>query len=629
MKLEELERKIYRPESDLGERPEPPEIFEPGRKEEKAKLGEWPTREKRKLSPQQKKYLHLAGLSFAVVFLLAAGLMFWRGFISFDKEKVKLEIKGPERAVSGDEITYTIRYKNNSQTALKNVRLVFYYPEESLPLSGRDLIQALDLKDLGPGQENQTELKARIIGAKDSQKKALAKLSYKPLNMSSDFESQAEFSTVILLVPLILDFDLPERLVSGQSFSFSLEYLNQSEVVFKDLELRLEYPAGFNLKSAEPQPSERDNVWFVGDLMAKETDKIFINGFIEGQEGESKSFGARFGALKDGQFIPYAEIVESLQISVSPLFVSQTVNGSADYIARAGEVLNYQIDYRNTTEVGIKDAVITSQLDGQVLDLKGLEPGQGSVTFFAPFSFSPLITWNAGNQPDLAFLGPHQTGQIRFSAKIKDSLTIDDYSDRNFTVVNEVKIDSSQVPLSLANIQIKGQSRLITKIASQLTLRAKGFFRDDLIQNSGPIPPRVGQTTTYTIKWQLSNTANDLKEVKVSAYLPPHVQWLNKIEPAGADLKYNPSTGQLVWSFGDLKAGAGLLLPVEQASFQIAITPGQSHLGSLLELIGRSTAAGQDSFTGLAIESSDEPIDTDLPDDLTVSQQDGVIRDSP
>jgi len=90
-------------------------------------------------------------------------------------------------------------------------------------------------------------------------------------------------------------------------------------------------------------------------------------------------------------------------------------------------------------------------------------------------------------------------------------------------------------------------------------------------------------------------------------------------------LKYNSQTGQVIWSVGDLPAGTGVLLPVKEVAFQISITPGLAHLGSLVELIGQSQANGQDNFVDLELTSTDGSIDTDLPDDLMVSRQQGEV----
>lgn len=620
MELEELRKKIYKPGTEFEERVKPPEIFQPGRQKEKEEPSQWKKIEKKKLSPKQKKYWLIGSISAGVIFLIVAGLLVWQGLTSFDKDKVKLEIRAAERIVSGEEINYLVKYKNQTRLDLTEVKLIFYYPDESIPLETKDLVQTIDLPNLESGQENQIELPARVIGLQGQTKKASAELSYQPGKITSTFTNQVEFLTKIISVPLILDLDLPNRLVSGQSFNFSLKYLNQGNVSFDNLQLRLDYPVGFTFQSAEPQPLEEDRIWFLGDLMAGQQGKIFIQGLIQGEEGQLRSFKAQLGLFKDNQFIPYAETASALEISLSPLSVSQTVNKLTDYIAQPGDGLAYQISYQNTTDIGIKDVVITSKLEGLALDLTSLELEEGSFD-----GENQTITWKASNLPALEFLGPHQEGQVSFFVEIKKPLPIDDYTDKNFKIINTVKIDSPQVPLSLEGIQIGGQSQSITKIASQMTLQAKGYFSDDLIPNSGPIPPKVGQTTTYTIKWRLINTTNDLAGVKVEAYLPPHVQWKSEVRPTNADLNYNPRTGQLIWQVGDLPATTGLLLPVKEVAFQVAITPGLAYLGNSVELIRQSKATGQDTFTNLEIESVSSAVDTNLPDDPVVKRGGGIV----
>jgi len=76
---------------------------------------------------------------------------------------------------------------------------------------------------------------------------------------------------------------------------------------------------------------------------------------------------------------------------------------------------------------------------------------------------------------------------------------------------------------------------------------------------------------------------------------------------------------------GDLQSAVGILLPVEEVAFQIAITPSLAHLDNLVELIGQSRAVGQDDFVGLELISIVKSIDTDLPDDLKISKKQGEV----
>lgn len=622
MKLKELRRKLYKPESDFEERLEVPESFQVEREREKKLSEEWSEEEKKKfsLSYQQKKYLFIGAVSAVFIFLIIAGLMFWFGFTSFDKDKVKLEISGPERIISGEEAVYKVKYKNNTKLSLKNVKLIFRYPKGSIHSGGDSLVESRNLADLEAGGENQTEFPVRIIGLKDETKKISAELNYQPGDIESGFSNQAEFSSVIISVPLILNFDIPKKLVNNQSFGFSIKCLNQSEVSFDNLQIRIDYPADFNFQSSEPQTFEEDNIWLIDKIISGQEIEIFIQGDIYGQEGDVKSFKAQLGILENNQFIPYSESISALTISSSPLSVSQTVNDSSDYIAEAGELLNYKINYKNTTDVGIRSVIIASKIEGNALDYTSLNLKKGSFD-----GETQTITWKASNLPELEFLSPGQEGSADFSIKIKKTLPINNYNDKNFEIINTSRINSSQAPLSLKDIDIAGSSELITKIKSQLSIQAQAYYNDDAIPNSGPIPPKVGQTTTYTIKWGLTNTSNDLSNVKTEAFLPPHVKWVGKFSPADDDLKYNYQTGQLVWNIGDLPAATGILLPVKEVIFQVSIIPGLNHVGSLMELIGQSKASGKDNFTGLEISSTDRPIDTDLPDDLTINKRDGTV----
>ena len=51
-----------------------------------------------------------------------AGYWYWQGN-PFSKEILKLEILGPDSASASNEITYTVKYKNNGDVRLEEPRL--------------------------------------------------------------------------------------------------------------------------------------------------------------------------------------------------------------------------------------------------------------------------------------------------------------------------------------------------------------------------------------------------------------------------------------------------------------------------------------------------------------------------
>ena len=213
MKLDELQKKLYKPEAEFEDRLEGPEAFDIDRKREKKDVAqEWQKIEKRQLSPQWKKKIRIISISVIIVFLITAGFFIWRGFTSFDKNGVVIEIYGAERVVSGEEVKYLIKYNNNTRLVLENLKLVFHYPKDSIPANQQSLDETIDLPDLAPGQEKEIELLVRIIGLRGENQKAWVELSYQPVGISSQYTNVAEFISQVISVPLILDFDLPEKL---------------------------------------------------------------------------------------------------------------------------------------------------------------------------------------------------------------------------------------------------------------------------------------------------------------------------------------------------------------------------------------------------------------------------------
>ena len=618
MALEDLKKKIYRPGAEFGERIKRPELFDP-EKEIKKHKEDWDPKKKGfklKLTPSQKSKLIKAAIGLGVILIIVAFLAIWSGLTSFDKSKVEIEISGPEKASSGEELTYTVKYFNGTKVDLQQAQITFYFPEGSVPSDTIEYNYTTDVPDIEPQEEVRTEFKVRLVGTKQEEQELKAKLQYKPKNFNARFDNEASITTKIIAVPLDLDFDLPAQLVSGQVFDFSLEYLNEADIAFEDLMVKIEYPQGFTFLSSIPQADERDNIWRLDRLKQGEQKEIFIEGSIQGTEGESKSFMAQIGLEKNGKFIPYSEKKEATQIAVSPLHVSQQVNGTVEYIAEAGDRLDYRINYKNTTGIGINDVVLTASLEGKAFDINTLNVQSGSFD-----GINQKIVWKTSNIPELEHLGPGENGFVEFSIGVKNPLPAGSYTDKNFVLETEATIDSLKPPLALKDIQLKGESHLEVKVVSQIFVDTKGFFNDDLFSNSGPIPPKVNNKTTYTLKFELSNTSNDIKDVIVAAYLPPHVQWEGKTKPDGSDISFNEQTGKIEWDVGFMTA----MSPVKWVAFQVSFTPAIVHEGSRVDLIGEAKVTGQDMFTGLELSDEDEQINTELPDDATISRLDGTV----
>jgi hypothetical protein len=201
-------------------------------------------------------------------------------------------------------------------------------------------------------------------------------------------------------------------------------------------------------------------------------------------------------------------------------------------------------------------------------------------------------------------------GKIEFWIKLKD-----EFENKNPEIKNTISLDGFEEIFS-------------NKVNSKIEISQKGYFSDEIFGNSGPLPPRVGETTTYTIMWQVKNWNNDLKNVKVKATLPSEVKLTGKIFPEDQASKFafDPQSREIVWEIGDLAAGKGISEPGPNIAFQIALTPTIEQRGKAANLIGQAKVLAEDSWTESSLEKTSNPIDTTLPDDPTITDVMKIVQ---
>lgn len=630
MELDELKKRIYQKDGQqLEDRPKPPENFDLGHLEQSAaNIGaEWSrelaAKQRRSKNTRRNFLIGVAALGVAV--LAVVGWFAWRLFFSFDKDQITFELFGQDRIVSGEEVTYVVKYKNNTNTVLNNASVSLVFSAGSIPEDSEVSSQGgfpMVKKTIGTIQGNasgQVEFKARILGDKDSEQKFVAKMEYQPSNVNSSYANEAEFTSTIISVPLVLNFEIPDKIVSGQTLNFSLKYLNTSEAVFGNSVIKIEFPDGFTFDSALPSPGDEKDTWSMSEIGSHEEGKILLKGNISGNDGDSKVFKAQIGAKQGDEFIPYAQTMSSPVISVSPLYVEQTITNPEK--ANPGEQLKYKLKYKNTTDVTIGPVFITLKIDSKVVDPLTVAAGKGG--FFS--SADNTITWNTAGLSDLESLAPGAEGELDFSFRLKDKYPVSSYADKNFTVITTANIDSQNVPLALTGTQISGRNQLTVNVNSKLSLKTKGYAVDSILPNSGPIPPKVGQKTTYTIYWQVLNVSNELSDVVVESYLPSYVQWLGNIYPKNEDISYDSGSGKVSWKIGKLAAATGILSPVKQVVFQVGVIPSINQVGDAVVVLKSSKATGKDTFTNIDLTSTTIELKTDMPDDPTMNFDKGRV----
>ena len=536
----------------------------------------------------------IVAISF-VIFLLYRSSM-------FSKEILRLEIFGSDTAKIGEEIEYTVQYKNNGNFVLENPKLTFVLPENSLTEDGK-IMFIQNLQDIYPGNQGSEKFKARVLGKDGDFKTGKALLSYVPKNITATYESSTTFNTKIDASLITLDFDLPTKAEHGKSLQYSINYFSNVDYPLENLSIKLDSTPGFDITSSSPTSLD-DQEWKLKTLNKAQGGRINISGMVSGDVSQNLTISATIGMWQNGSFVAIKKTSANVQTIQPLLFISQQVNGSSSYVASPGETLHYQISFRNIGNTPFDNLFVVVKLDGLGLDLSTIQPGFGGQVQ----SGDNMIVWDQNQVASLRRLDVQQEGEIDFYIKVKSNWSPSGVDSADTIITDSVNI--SQVT-----------QKFTIKVSSGLIISQKAYYQSSDIVNSGPTPPQAGQATTYTINWEVKNYFSETKNVKVKAILPQNVSLTGRIMPENelSNFSFDSVSREIVWSAGDIAAGTGVTGDPVALYFQVSLTPTISQKGSAAPIIGQVQISGENQFTNTIITSQDSAVNTSLPDDFTNS----------
>ncbi|MDI6602936.1 MAG: hypothetical protein QME57_02320 [Patescibacteria group bacterium] len=545
--------------------------------------------------------------SIIILALLAGVIGYWSWQRNiYSKEVLKLEILGPETVELAKDFEYIVKYKNNGTVRLEEPKLIFEYPKQAIVPENKALWQEITLDDIYPGEEKTIPFKAKLLGKEGEILIAKASLSYRPKNLKARYELVTTFTTQIKSVPLTFEIDLPSKIESEKSFTFRINYFSNLNYPLADLRIQSEYPFDFEFVSSVPKSLEK-NEWLIPVLNQSQGGKIEISGRVSGEVGEAKIFRAKLGIFKEGEFILLKETQKGLEIIKPSIYLRQEINGNPQYVALPGNWLHYDIYFKNIGNETLNNLFMVCQLEGEFFDFQTIKSDLGQIE---PGLNSIIFDWHRISK--LQYLVPMEEGKVDFWIKLKDDLS-------------QVKDPILKNKVSISQVK----EEFITKISSKLEIVQKGYFQDEVFGNSGPIPPQVGETTTYTIIWQVKNYYSLVKDVKVKAFLPRGVELTaGKIFPEeeASKFAFDSQSGEIVWSVGDLERGSGIFTPAKSIAFQIAFTPNEFQRDQIPEIISEAKITGEDSWTERIIEVTANSINTTLPDDPSITEEMGRVK---
>ncbi|OGD30524.1 hypothetical protein A2833_02765 [Candidatus Azambacteria bacterium RIFCSPHIGHO2_01_FULL_44_55] len=572
-------------------------------------------------TPIQRKILIIASVTFGIL-LISGAVYFYFWLTAFKKSQVDFSITGPTQVQSGSPSVFTISFWNNTNQILQSAVLTIRYPKDAVAgdinsnpkIIGTDtILENIELGDIGIGGGSKRDVMVSLIGFDKSIQKIGATLLYKPQNTSSKFENNASIDIAINGSAMSVDFRGPESVLFGDKGMYEIRYKNISDKVFRNARVAMTYPNQFSFVAADPIPTgSSNNTWDLGDLNPGEEGDIKLQGILR-DSGQVANFTAFAGVMVNSQFIKFTELNSQVSLTPAPLQVDITVNGQTSIFANTNDLLDFAVHYKNDSSIPLSSLVLKVRLDGTMYDFTTLKTDG----FFS--SLNNTITFNSANTPGFANLTPGDDGSVTFQVKVRSRYLVRTFRDKNFTLSVAASLETPTVPPPIVAKTLLVSADLSVKVNTQATIQTKGYYFDEAIKNSGLLPPRVNQATTYTIHWLITNFSSDLDNVVVKATLPQGVSWTGKTGGAGGPaLDFNATTGIVTWNAGKIQAATGVLLSPLEAIFQVSLTPSVDQVGSTVPVINETALTAKDLFTGNDITAQTPILRTDMPDDSGV-----------
>ena len=437
-----------------------------------------------------------------------------------------------------------------------------------------------------------------LLGEENTQREMKITLEYRMEDSNAIFAKNIQHIVEMSRSPVGISVKLPEETESGQEIIIQVEYISNSDIVLDDIYFKVEYPSGFQFIEATPNP-DQNGLWLVGDLAPQEKKVIEIKGLLEGQDLTDLGFRALVGSMDEKRvFRPFSSSGESVLLKRSFMNLSFLVNGSDVEVISGNKNLNIIVPWKNNLPTEIRNAIITVKMLSEVIDLKTLSINNG---FYR--SSDNSIVWDSASVSDLVSISSGQSGSVAFSIGLKDAYPMQNINDKNFTI----ELSGEMAGYKLSD---NGQQTLIKSNAEkQIRIESKAQMASRLSYFSGNLPPKVGQTTIYTVVWSISNFYNDISNVVVKSSLPPYVSWVGPVS-SNEEIIYNSSNRELMWQINRIDSGTGVLRSAKEISFQISLSPSPNQVGQDLVMMQQTSLEGRDIFTDTIINDSEGVLST-------------------
>lgn len=582
-----------------------------------------------------------------IPFLFVATSIAWIGFIVFAPTPVftgtraQVAVRAPLAVAAGEQFEYEITFINREDTTLTNPLLTVRLPEgfqyvsasrDPIPPSenptNTQLTQPLTIRswrlpDVRPRESTSLLIAGSLITTPPATALISSSIYYVPKDFSSEFEVSGSATTEVRSGVIQIRADGPRQLADEERGTYTFRIKNNSLEPIDTVYLTAEYPTEFSLMGhlletsfsedtppsipgyRRPSGANQDvHEWTIPRISPGSEARLTIAGsFAVPETGERTiTLTAHIpGPAETPVAITSAPITS--EIIKGELVVRLIIEGSErDTPVNFGDTVDFLISVKNRSRNTVGGVIVRAVLDSPLLVWSTLTDQAGGTVS------APQILWTARNIPELNLILPESEVLIPFSMRLRSfaetpsSLSATSFKITSFVETRIGNIDNLETEKSIVTDPI------INTLNSNMNADAYALYfnADGATLGSGPLPPIVGQTTSYQVNWRIMNSLHELSTIRFEAPLPDGVSF-NGVTGVAAGTLY--SEGQtVVWEINRMPRSVSELV----ASFSLSITPTSTDAEKILSILGATTITATDVETGSSLRATRTGLTTNL-----------------
>ncbi len=593
---------------------------------------------------KKKRSLGLKLFYLFITLLVVSGVIF--GVFKYIKNNqdvasvLKINITSPEKVILGEDFLYEIEYQNTSNYNLNNVILEINYPDNFILAEIYSVDQTADKKtwkidNLGANLGGVIKIRGKIINKEGSNNLLTVKANYGINGLSSSFSKDSLNSIVVGSLPFQIKEDYYSTVLVDEEYplnlvikDFPVDKINKFVISFSGPEEIFSVKdttnknTGTSSETAITKISKIDNFNFLVETSSVNEMSFDFKYKISERKNDQENISWTLKYIDDsGKEFIFLEKQVALTIIKSDLNLNISVNDSStDTPINFGDTLNYVISYSNKGDKDMEDLVIMAVLKSDFLDWNSLkDSNDGSVS-------RKTISWTASEIPELKKLEPGDSGEIKFSINVANYNNVEFGQDLNV---------ESYAQFSIGNIEdFSGEedhlndnssNTVINKLNSDLSIKEEVLYfdADNIPVGSGPLPPVVGEQTSFKYYWTLKNSLHEIKDLKVELALPQYVIWNNNFNVSAGSLDYDPLTNKVIFSISRWPVG----IETVDINFSVSVIPTDSQYNKIIILSSGSSLSAIDAETNATITKTTDVKTSKLEDDAIAGySNDGRVK---